>query len=395
MDLRDIIQALLRRWRLFVLVCLPVGALALTGSLLGKKVYESKVTILPAMDQKDPAGGLAALAVGLQGVGMSLPGMGVTPSEIFVAILKSRVMADAVIAKFDLMRVLKIKTIERARKALEGRARINLSKEKVITVSVEGPDPKLNAEIANFYAEHLDVLNRTLAVTKAGATRRFVETRLAEAKKELTAAEEKLKAFQTKHRAVAVDLQSKALFEAGMGLEGQLRAQEVQLQVMRTSMADDHPEVARVRALIDGLRAQINRWESGPKQSSSRPRPSMDTLPDLIVQYGRLMRELKSAEAVHTMLLTQFEQAKLQEARDTPTVQVLDPAVPDLTILRPRPVRYTLLAMALPGGILAWFVLMRERRARVANGAAAKTAPAAPPSREPSEARSKAATTPS
>ena len=51
-------------------------------------------------------------------------------------------------------------------------------------------------------------------------------------------------------------------------------------------------------------------------------------LPAVGLELARLTREAAIQEAVFELLTQQYEQAKIVEVRDTPTVQVLDRAVP-------------------------------------------------------------------
>ncbi|WP_447974965.1 GumC family protein [Nitrospira sp. Kam-Ns4a] len=310
---------------------------ALVVSLLMPKVYESTATLLPSLDSKE-SGGLGALLAAsgaggaAQSLGISLPGAPATPTDIFVAMLKSRIMADAVIEQFNLRTLYKAKTMEDARKQLESNTKITLTKEKVIKITVEDTNPQRAADIANFYVTNLDRLNQTLNVSKASQHRKFIERRLAETQANLLREEEELKEFQTKNKAVAVEAQSKAMIEAAATIQGQIMAQEVQLQVLSTYLSPDNPELARVRSSIDELRKQLHLLESGKGGKGMLPgdrlHPAMITVPALALDYARAMRELKVQETLYTLLTSQLEQAKLQEARDTPTVQVLDPAVP-------------------------------------------------------------------
>ncbi len=61
----------------------------------------------------------------------------------------------------------------------------------------------------------------------------------------------------------------------------------------------------------------------------------------------RLTREVKVQETVYNLLTAQFEQAKINEARDTPTVQFLDRAVPAERKSKPK----TVLNMAIAGAL--------------------------------------------
>lgn len=287
-------------------------------------------------------------------------------------------MADEVIKRFDLLQYYDVKTMQEGRKALESDTTIKVTKEKVVQITVQAKEPQLAADIANFYVSHLDRLNRTLNVSKAGQNRAFIERRLTETQVNLVKAEEALKEFQTKNKTVAVEAQSKAMIEAAATIQGQITAQEVQLQVMSGYLSPDNPELSRVRSSIDELRKQLSMLESGKGGKGMLPgdrlHPAMVTVPSLALEYGRLMRELKVQETLYTLLISQHEQAKLAEARDTPTVQVLDPAVPAEKKSRPRIGLNMAIAGVLAvflGVFLAFFLEYLERvRLRRAQGSA-------------------------
>ena len=349
---------------------------ALVVSLLMPKIYESTATLLPSLESKD-GGGLGALLAATaaggaaQSLGISLPGAPATPTDIFVAMLKSRIMADEVIKRFNLMDLYEAKTMQETRKALEGDTRITVAKEKVIKITVEAKSPPLAADIANFYVSNLDRLNRTLNVSKAGQNRAFIERRLTETQVNLVKAEEALKNFQTHNKTVAVEAQSKAMIEAAATIQGQIMAQEVQLQVMSAYLSPDNPELSRVHSSIEELKKQLYLLESGRGGKGMLPgdrlHPAMVTVPGLALDYGRLMREVKVQETLYSLLTSQNEQAKIAEARDTPTVQVLDPAIPAEKKSKPS-IRLNMLiagVLALFLGIfLAFFLEYLERMKR-------------------------------
>lgn len=366
-----------RRWLIGGLFSAAVLT-ALTVTLQMPKIYESTASLLPSLDSKD-GGGLSSLLAAsgggaAQSLGISLPGAPATSTDIFVAMLKSRIMADAVIKQFGLMELYEAKTMQDAREALEGITKITVSKEKVIKFTVEDKNPQLAADVANFYVSNLDRLNRTLNVSKAGQNRAFIEGRLAETHVSLVKAEEALKDFQTHNKTVAVEVQSTAMIQAAAMIQAQISAQEVQLQVMNGYLSPDNPELSRVRSSIEELKKQLYLLESGKGGKGMLPgdrlHPAMITVPGLALEYGRLLRELKVQEALYSLLTSQYEQAKLAEARDTPTVQVLDPAIPAEKKSKPSIRLNMMVAGALAffvGIFLAFFLEYLERiRARQA-----------------------------
>ena len=372
-----------QRRMLIRLFCAAVF-LAMVVSLLLPKVYESTASILPQIDSKEGLGGLGSLlalsgsggAGGAgalaQGLGITLPGMPATPTDVFVAMLKSRIMADAVIKQFDLMKLYNDKTMQDARKDLESDTTIKVSKEKVIKVTVEAKNPQLASDIANFYVANLDRLNRTLNVTKSGQNRVFIEKRLVDTKTNLVKAEEALREFQTKNKAVHLEAQGRAAIEAAAMIQAQISATEVQLQVMEGYLTVDNPEVVRMRSGLGELKKQLALLEFGKGGKGQLPgdrmHPAFITVPSLAIEYARLFREVKVQETLYTMLTSQYEQAKIAEARDTPSVQVLDQGVPAEKKSRPRIGLNMVIAGVLAlflGIFLAFFLEYLERVKRV------------------------------
>ncbi len=374
-SLFDYWDVLVARRMLIGSLCFAGIAASLAISLLLPNIFESTASVLPQLESKE-GGMLAALltspaAGGMaQNLGLGLPSMPTTPTDVFVSILKSRVMADDVIAKFSLMDRYREKTMVETRKELEDHLRITVTKEKVIKVAVEDTDPQIAADMANFYVANLDQVNRTVTVSKAGQNRAFIERRLAETVESMARAEEALRDFQAKNKTVAVEAQAKVMIEAAAILQGQITAQEVQLQVMGSYLSPDNPDLARIRSNVEELKKQLTIMGSGKDGKGmvlgDRLHPAMTSVPDLALQFGRLFRQVKVQETLFTLLTSQHEQAKIAEARDTPTVQVLDPAVPADKRSRPR----LLLNLAVAGmlslvvGVFAAFFLDYRTRVR-------------------------------
>lgn len=374
-SLFDYWDVLVARRMLIGSLCFAGIAASLAISLLLPNIFESTASVLPQLESKE-GGMLAALltspaAGGMaQNLGLGLPSMPTTPTDVFVSILKSRVMADDVIAKFSLMDRYREKTMVETRKELEDHLRITVTKEKVIKVAVEDTDPQIAADMANFYVANLDQVNRTVTVSKAGQNRAFIERRLAETVESMARAEEALRDFQAKNKTVAVEAQAKVMIEAAAILQGQITAQEVQLQVMGSYLSPDNPDLARIRSNVEELKKQLTIMGSGKDGKGmvlgDRLHPAMTSVPDIALQFGRLFRQVKVQETLFTLLTSQHEQAKIAEARDTPTVQVLDPAVPADKRSRPR----LLLNLAVAGmlslvvGVFAAFFLDYRTRVR-------------------------------
>jgi len=109
--------------------------------------------------------------------------------DMYIGILGSRAVEDAIIDRFDLIRVYekpnRYKTVRKLRK----NTNINSSNEGILFVTVEDADPNRAAAMANAYVEELDRQNKKLSVGQATNKRIFLETRLKEVEQTLSRVE--------------------------------------------------------------------------------------------------------------------------------------------------------------------------------------------------------------
>ena len=201
-------------------------------------------------------GQLGALAGGAgQALGIK------NPNDTFVAMLKSRTVADNLIQKFELKGVYEEKLMMYARKELASNTNIASGKDGVITIDVDDKDPKRAAEIANAYVDQLRDLTLNLAVGEAGQRRLFFETQLKKSKDDLANAEVDLKKFQQKTGLIDPKGQAGLTVSAAASLRAQITAREVQLAAMRTFATEQNPEMLRTQEELSSLRAEMARME--------------------------------------------------------------------------------------------------------------------------------------
>src|SRR6202162_4214736 len=347
-NLIDYLKVLKRKRKLIGAVVLSATMATLVYSLVTPKIYQATASLLPPTDKKD-AMGLMSGGVDMSKVSQFVGGISApaTPNDVFLSMLKSRTMGDAIIDKFSLMKVYDVKLRESARKRLQNDTRFTVSKEKMISIAVEAPSAQLAADIANYYTEYLDNLNRTVNVTSANRNRIFIEQRLNETKANLIKLEDLAKTFQTKNKTVSIEAQAGAAFNAAAELQAHLTAAEVQLEVMKSYLSPSNPDLIRQELQIRELSHQLKKMQYGPgkepRDESDPPPlitsdplvPAFNKIPSLGLDYARLIREVKTQEVLYTLLISQYEQAKIQDARDNPTTQVLDRALPPERKIKP------------------------------------------------------------
>ncbi len=347
-NLLELVQVVAKRKRLIARISAGTALLAVAVSLFLPNIYSAKATVLPP--QKDTGGGLSALLGQAGGLAGLAAGMGLGGSaDLYLGILKSRSVADAVIKRLDLAKVFKTKTPDETRKALEGVVKMQAGKDGIITITAEDKDPQRTAAMANAFVEELGRKSVQLNLTKAGTERAFLEKRLDVVKDDLKRAEDDLRAFQEKNKAVKVDSQAAASIQGIAQLKAEIVAKEVQLASLRSYETDESPEVKVVQAAIGKLRGQLGALAGNG--GSGDGIPSMGSVPDLGLEYARRMREVKTQEAIYEQLTKQYEVAKLTEAKDSSSLQVLDEAV--VPVKKSKPKRSLIVILAT---VTAFFV---------------------------------------
>jgi uncharacterized protein involved in exopolysaccharide biosynthesis len=338
------------RRRLLARFVLWGGAAALIVAFLIPSRYASSTRLMPP----DPPQGqgmamLASLAgkVGgnLGALGGDLLGMK-TSADLFAGVLLSRKVQDDLIEKFDLRHVYGEQKWVDARKELTRRTDITIDRKSgILTIEVTDHDPRRASAMAQEYVAQLNSVVTQLNTSSAQRERVFLEERLLQVKTELQTAEKDFSQFASKNAAIDIKEQGKAMVEAAAILEGQMIAAQTELQGLRQLYTDNNIRVRSTQARVDELKRQLHKLGAKPESVAAGAEntkegelyPSIRELPLLGVTYADLFRRTKVEETVFEILTQQYELAKVQEAKDIPTVKVLDaPDIPEKKVFPPR-----------------------------------------------------------
>jgi capsule polysaccharide export protein KpsE/RkpR len=359
-------RALLYRW----------AQIGLAASTIIVFLIPARYTSTARLMPPDKAGqGLASMvaAVGkggdLSSLGTELLGVK-TSGDLFVGVLKSETVQNALVNKFDLRKLYGEKRYEDARKKLEDRTDVTTDRKSgIITIKVTDRSPQRAAEMAREYVEQLNRVVISLDTGSAHRERVFLESRLKEVQLDLESAEKDFSQFASKNATLDVKEQGRAMIGAAGELEGELIAAQTELEGLRQIYTSNNVRVRSLEARIAEYKRQLQKMggQSGSPPAGSPENaaggesgdlvPTIRQLPILGVTWSDLYRRTKVEETVFETLTKQYEMARVEEAREVPSIKVLDVAgVPEKKSFPPRAVLIIVGVLLAVIGAGAWTI---------------------------------------
>ena len=349
--------------RRFLFRAVAAGLLVSTlAAFLIPKSYTSTTQLMPPDPQS--TSGMAMMAAmaakgggGLAGVAGDLLGLK-SSGALFIGVLRSQTAQDRLIQQFNLRNVYGKRLIVDARTKLDENTSISEDRKSgIITISVTDHSPQRAAALASAYVDQLNSLVSELSTSSAHRERVFLEERLKVAKQDLDDATNQLAQFSSKDNTLDIQQEGKAMLDAAGSIAGEMIAAQSQLEGLRQIYTDNNSRVRSLNARVAELRKQLEKLggtqtngangtnasveqpgdPSAAKAGGGLPYPTIRSLPLLGAKYADFYRRAKIQETVFELLTGQYELAKVQEAKETPSVKVLDPArIPEKKSFPPR-----------------------------------------------------------
>jgi len=288
----------------------------------------------------------------------------------YVVILRSSSVLSTVIQKFDLVHVYDITSYpaEKTAKELLSNTDFTIEPEGNLTVSVYDKDPQRAADMANFFVAELNRVNSELKVQNARGNREFIEQRYQKNLSDLSAAEDSLKAFQKRTGILALKEQTEASLKALTEFSAQIALKDVQTSILARTLSEDHPLVVEARAEAQELRKKLDDMNNGLnyRQGEIKVLVPFNKFPELGAEYFRLYRDVEIQSKILQFLTPVYEQAKIEENRQTPSVLVLDKAGPPERKAKPKVSIFALVGFVLSVliGLFITFLLEAISRLR-------------------------------
>ena len=344
MDVLDVLLVFAKgKW--LILAWTVAGlVIAIIAMLFQPKLYRSTAILMPPQQEQSSSallgqlGAISALAGG-GGGGLGLK----NPADLYVSILKTQLIAGDMVERFHLMDAYNIPDRDGAAGRLSKRSKFTAGKDGLIEVVVEDKDAKRAAALAAGYADELFHQNNRLAIGAASQRRVFFQQQLADEKDHLADAEVALKQTQQSTGVLALGGQAENIIREEAEIQANMTSHEVQLAAQLSSSTEENPEVIRLRTELAGLRTQLTALQKGSGGSML----SQAQFPEAGLAYIRKQRDVQYHQTLFELLARQLEAARIDEAKASPTVQVVDPPKVSKQPSWPRPLLFVAVGLML------------------------------------------------
>lgn len=323
-----LLQYVLQHRKTVFWVTLLFFAASLVYVIFSDRLYESRSLLLPPLEEG--GGGIfMAWLTQLNIPATSLPmSAGSTSAAMLADILYSRRMGEYVARTLDLSKRYETEGMEETLKVLRARTGISVTTTGLIHLNVRDEDPAFASAIAGQYITGLDSLNRYLEFTRAEQTMAFVSKQLAKYRDDLTSLRGKMSSFQEEHGIIHFEEQVRGAIDVAANLKLKTTMARIERDLLREFARDDAVELRRKETEYENLNHQLEILMEG--DSSNSVFFPLREMPALYQEYAAMERDLEVTERVYSYLLQLYEQAGVDRARNTPSVQIVDePSIPE------------------------------------------------------------------
>jgi uncharacterized protein involved in exopolysaccharide biosynthesis len=284
------------------------------------------------------------------------------PSELEIgsarieAVFRSQSLLNNIVEHFDLMKRYGFANRDRARETVGDMCRVTQEVDRhLVFLSCDTDDPRLSKAMVDEIASQGSKIYRRISQSVAAQEREFLDHQLDVARTARDAATERLRVFEAQHRVADIDAQSLMVVRAIARLEGQKIAKQVELAYRRVFASATEGSTQQIQHQVDVIDAQLRdlQGEKAAAGSSDSVLIPASRIPQLQFEIHVLVRNAAVAEAVFDNLLRRYDLAKVAEARDTPSYDILEPA--SLPTRSDRPHRVVMIVSGIVSGIMLGF----------------------------------------
>lgn len=365
--------SILVKWRKIIFWnTLLITLAAIVISLLLDKWYTSTASILPPKKKSGLFGDVAGFSSTIKDLSKTLGRLGATSDEAYnyLAILQSRNASQKVIDNFNLRDVYKIdknKPFEIVIDALKNNVNFNVEDEGYVTINVSDKNPTRAANMANYYVEILNEISIDLSTREARNNREFIESRYTQVLIDIKKNEDSLKIFSQKFNIYGIEEQTKVAIKSAADLQAQVEAKKIELDLYKLVQDESSPIILQTKLQLEELQKKLRELQSSDEITKAGFFIPFKKIPEVGIQYVRLMRDYEIQTKLMEFILPIYEQAKIEEQKEIPVVLVLDNAVPAERKSAPKRALIVLVAFLLSFLLGLGYVLILESFNRLKN----------------------------
>ncbi len=324
-----------RSVRKLAVFCFMVAVCTAVYTLVVKPRFEA--TAIASVPGASSSGGLSALtglipgALGgsLGDLASSLPMEIGTPSgtdiTVVEAVLSSRQVMERIVISYDLMRRWHCRSMDDTLKKLSKRVSATLTTDGLFVVTASGETREEAASMASDIITFADEELAVMVTSRARRARMEAEHLLAAARDSLEAAQGRLEAFRAATGLILPEEQGAAMIQALGQVEAELLLARSELSGAAATLSPGSPAARELAARVGSLESDLAlRLGAGDSLSVF---PAMDSLPAGMRRYGNLYLDVEMKTTLVLMLTQQLETLRIEEARESPTLEIVQPPV--------------------------------------------------------------------
>jgi len=359
-DLLDLIVILVKRKIIlfFTLIITLAGSYLAVYYLVEEK-FEASATIIPS--ETSSLGGLSSMMKGLSGSAFGMGNVGVKNQiELYNTIIYSRSLLENILDTFQLMKLRQVESREKALLNLKQSIMTTNNEDISFEIKVRESSPKLAADIVNFIVAHLNRTVIDLNIRKSKENREFIQKRYDEVVVNLQAAQDSLVLYQKRTGVIEPGAQMNATVTTIIDLETELAQKEIELEVIQNQVGIDAPQTKPLLTAVTKIKERLAKLKIG--KDGSGLTLSVKKLPEDIAGYLSHFRNVEINQKLLEFVLPMYEQAKFEEQKEIPVIQIIDNAIPpEKKVWPPRTIIAVLVSLGSTGLMLVFLVIGENR----------------------------------
>jgi len=316
----NLIHLIVSNIRVFIIVFILSAVFSIVLSLLLPKWYKSSVTILPP--QEVPAQSM------MSNLPLNFLGSNFSDIQIqrYISILESRSVIERVVEKFDLVDIYETDTKEAAINEFNDNSYHIVTEEGALEISVLDKNQNMVADIANYYINVLDSINRELTAKKAQHSVNFLKKRIDIIYEEIKQLQNSMISFQNKFGVIDIETQSQETITAIANLRYEKILKEIEYEVLESTLPKNDPRLSKLLNEMKSIEEKIRGIKQSDKHTYDKIYKSLDLIPELTAKYLNIFSQIEIKRKVLEFIVPEYERARIEESKNTPTLQILDRA---------------------------------------------------------------------